>query len=86
MTRNETRCIQVGAVKIGGDAPVSVQTMCNTKTHDVEATVRQIRAMRAAGTDPTTIPQSRLKAIFARFDLIDGAEQMSRDISRHREC
>lgn len=44
-----------------------------------------LRAMRAAGTDPTTIPQSRLKAIFARFDLIDGAEQMSREISRHCE-
>ena len=45
-----------------------------------------LRAMRAAGNDPTTIPQSRLKAIFARFDLMDGAEQMSREISRHQEC
>ena len=51
MTRTETRCIQVGSVAVGGGAPVSVQTMCNTKTHDVEATVRQIRAMRAAGAD-----------------------------------
>ena len=45
-----------------------------------------LRAMRAAGTDPTTIPQSRLKAIFARFDLMDGAKQMDLDISRHQEC
>ena len=44
-----------------------------------------LRAMRAAGTDPTTIPQSRLKAIFAHYDIMDGAEQMSRDISRHCE-
>ena len=44
-----------------------------------------LRTMRKAGTDPTTIPQSRLKAIFARYDLMDGAEQMSREISRHRE-
>ena len=44
-----------------------------------------LRAMRKAGTDPTTIPQSRLKAIFARYDLMDGAEEMSRDISRHCE-
>ena len=51
MTRTETRCIQVGSVAVGGGAPVSVQTMCNTKTHDVDATVRQIRAMRAAGAD-----------------------------------
>lgn len=45
-----------------------------------------LRAMRKAGTDPTTIPQSRLKAIFASFDLMDGAKQMDLDISRHREC
>ena len=51
MTRTETRRIVVGGITIGGDAPVSVQTMCNTKTWDVEATVRQIRAMRAAGAD-----------------------------------
>ena len=44
-----------------------------------------LRAMRKAGTDPTTITQSRLKAIFARYDLMDGAEQMSREISRHCE-
>ena len=44
-----------------------------------------LRAMRAAGTDPTTIPPARLKAIFARYDLMDGAEQMSREISRHCE-
>lgn len=44
-----------------------------------------LRAMRKAGTDPTTIPQSQLKAIFARYDLMDGAKQMDLDISRHRE-
>ncbi|MCR5088689.1 MAG: flavodoxin-dependent (E)-4-hydroxy-3-methylbut-2-enyl-diphosphate synthase [Oscillospiraceae bacterium] len=51
MKRNETRPIQVGRLKIGGDAAVTVQTMCNTKTWDVAATVQQIRAMRAAGAD-----------------------------------
>ena len=49
--RNLTRKINVGGVEIGGDAAVSVQTMCNTKTWDVEATVAQIKAMRAAGCD-----------------------------------
>ena len=51
MTRTETRTLSVGSLKIGGSAPVSVQSMCNTKTWDVEATVNQIRAMRAAGVD-----------------------------------
>ena len=45
-----------------------------------------LRAMRAAGNDPTNIPSAELKAIFARFELIDGTEQMSREISRHQEC
>ena len=51
MTRTETKTISVGGLKIGGQSPVTVQSMCNTKTWDVEATVNQIRAMRAAGVD-----------------------------------
>ena len=46
--RDKVKQINVGGVLIGGGAPVSVQTMCNTKTWDVEATVKQIRAMQAA--------------------------------------
>ena len=51
MKRTETTQIRVGNLFIGGDAPVTVQSMCNTKTWDVEATVTQIRALRAAGVD-----------------------------------
>ncbi len=51
MTRQETKQILVGALPVGGGAPVSVQTMCNTKTWDVAATVAQIRAMEAAGAE-----------------------------------
>lgn len=51
MTREQTKQIRTGSLLIGGKAPVSVQSMCNTKTWDVEATVAQIRAMRAAGVD-----------------------------------
>ncbi len=46
-----TRQIQVGGVPLGGGAPVSVQSMTNTKTEDVAATVAQIRALEAAGCD-----------------------------------
>ena len=49
--RDTTRQISVGGVSVGGGAPVSVQTMCSTKTWDVEATVQQIRAMQSAGAD-----------------------------------
>ena len=50
-TRNDTRQIRVGNVLIGGGAPVTVQSMCNTKTWDVEATVQQIKDLRAAGCE-----------------------------------
>ncbi len=49
--REKTRCIQVGPVPVGGAAAVSVQSMCNTKTADVEATLRQISALAAAGCE-----------------------------------
>ncbi len=49
--RTQTKQITVGSLAVGGGAPVSVQTMCSTKTRDVEATVNQIRAMQAAGAD-----------------------------------
>ena len=46
-----TRTINVGGVPVGGDAPVSIQSMTNTPTHDVDATLSQIRALAAAGCD-----------------------------------
>ncbi len=46
-----TREIEVGTVKIGGGAPVPVQSMCTTPTDDVEATVRQILRLEEAGCD-----------------------------------
>ena len=47
--RRRAREINVGGVKIGGRAPISIQSMTNTDTHDVEATYRQIRALEEAG-------------------------------------
>ena len=46
-----TRQIMVGNVPVGGGAPVSIQSMCNTKTDDVAATVDQIHALEAAGCE-----------------------------------
>ena len=46
-----TKAIQVGNVTVGGGAPVSIQSMTNTPTDDVEATLAQIRALAAAGCD-----------------------------------
>ena len=49
--RRQSRKVMVGKVAVGGDAPISVQTMTNTDTADVAATVAQIRAAEEAGAD-----------------------------------
>ncbi len=49
--RRRTRQVAVGPVKIGGGAPVSIQSMANTDTRDVRATVSQIRRLAAAGCE-----------------------------------
>ena len=49
--RRKSRQIKVGSVLVGGDAPIAVQSMTNTLTHDVEATVAQIGRIAAAGAD-----------------------------------
>jgi (E)-4-hydroxy-3-methylbut-2-enyl-diphosphate synthase len=49
--RRLTRQISVGSVKVGGDAPISIQSMTTTKTADVESTLEQIYALAGAGAD-----------------------------------
>ncbi|MEC9346833.1 MAG: flavodoxin-dependent (E)-4-hydroxy-3-methylbut-2-enyl-diphosphate synthase [Pseudomonadota bacterium] len=49
--RRKSRQIHVGRVPVGGDAPIAVQTMTNTVTSDVQATIAQIRAAEEAGAD-----------------------------------
>lgn len=51
ITRRRSRPVQVGKVTVGGDAPISVQSMTNTETRDIVATVAQIRALELAGAD-----------------------------------
>ncbi|GAC79851.1 MULTISPECIES: flavodoxin-dependent (E)-4-hydroxy-3-methylbut-2-enyl-diphosphate synthase [Gordonia] len=49
--RRKTRQIQVGSVGVGSDHQISVQSMCTTKTHDVNATLQQIAELTASGCD-----------------------------------
>jgi len=51
INRRKSRQIMVGSVPVGGDAPISVQTMTNTLTTDVDATVRQVLTAERAGAD-----------------------------------
>lgn len=51
IARRKSRPIMVGRVPVGGDAPISIQTMTNTLTHDAQATIAQIRRCELAGVD-----------------------------------
>ena len=62
LKRENTKKIKVGSIYIGRDAPVSVQSMCNTKTWDVEATVAQIEELRTAGCDIVRIAVPDMKS------------------------
>lgn len=60
--RRQTRQIMVGKVAVGGGAPISVQSMTNTETTDVVATVAQVRRIQAAGADLVRISVPTLDA------------------------
>jgi (E)-4-hydroxy-3-methylbut-2-enyl-diphosphate synthase len=60
--RRKSRRITVGSVAVGGDAPVSVQSMTNTETTDVAATVAQIVALENAGADIVRVSIPTLEA------------------------
>ncbi len=70
-----TKRLFVGQVPVGGGAPVSIQSMCNTKTHDVEATVAQIRALEDAGCEiirvavPDTAAAEAVDKLKARISI-----------------
>jgi len=73
--RRPTRKIKVGSVYVGGDAPVSVQSMCTTKTEDINSTLQQIAELTAAGCDivrvacPTQDDADALPAIAKKSNI-----------------
>ena len=71
ITRRPTRQIMVGNVAVGGDAPISVQSMTNTETTDVDATLRQIALLEKAGADIVRVSVPSLDAADA-FKLVRG--------------
>ena len=69
MGRNQTKRVKIGTKQIGGGSPILIQSMTNTKTEDVAATVGQIQKLSAAGCDiircavPTMEAAAALKEI-----------------------
>lgn len=69
LDNRRTRRVRVGATMIGGDAPVVVQSMCATKTRDVDATVAQCEQLRAAGAGVVRIAVDNEKDVAAVAEI-----------------
>lgn len=70
INRRKSKQISIGNVKIGGDAPVSVQSMCNTDTRDVEKTLEQINELAAAGCEIVRLAVLNKDAASAIKDIV----------------
>ena len=69
MSRNDTKVIHIGDRVIGGGNPILIQSMCNTKTEDVEATVEQILALEHAGCDIIRVAVPTMEAAAALTEI-----------------
>jgi (E)-4-hydroxy-3-methylbut-2-enyl-diphosphate synthase len=72
--RRVSRKIRVGSVEVGGDAPITVQSMTNTKTHDIEATLAQIRALEEAGCDIVRVSCPDVESTAALKTIVAGTK------------
>ena len=67
--RDETKVVQIGKRQIGGGKPILIQSMCNTKTEDVKATVEQILALEHAGCDIIRVAVPTMEAAAALTEI-----------------
>ncbi len=72
--RRKSRQIMVGSVPVGGDAPISVQSMTNTLTSDAGATIDQIRALEEAGADIVRVSCPDEESTFALKEIVAAAQ------------
>ena len=70
INRRKSKQISIGNVKIGGEAPVSVQSMCNTDTRDVESTLKQITELASAGCEIARLAVLNKDAASAIKDIV----------------
>src|SRR3984893_14499192 len=84
ISRRRSRQIHVGKVPVGGDAPITVQSMTNTLTHDVVATVNQIKALERAGADIVRVSCPDQESALALKEIVPrGAGPIVADIHFH---
>lgn len=70
INRRKSKVIEIGNVKIGGDNPISVQSMCNTDTRDIEATLEQINKMAERGCELVRLAVLNKDAADAIKDIV----------------
>lgn len=68
--RRKSKIIEIGNVKIGGESPITVQSMCNTDTRDIAATVRQIEELQEAGCEIIRLAVLNKEAALAIKDIV----------------
>lgn len=73
ITRRVTSRVDVGGVPLGGGAPIAVQSMTNTDTHDVSATLTQIRSLAEAGCEIVRVAVPRSSALDAFGEICSGS-------------
>lgn len=74
INRRKSKQISIGNVKIGGDAPISVQSMCNTDTRDVKKTLAQINELAEAGCELVRLAVLNKDAATAIKEIVTGAD------------
>lgn len=73
INRRKTKQISIGNVKIGGDAPISVQSMCNTDTRNIEATLEQVCQLAKAGCEIVRLAVLNKDAAYATKELVQNS-------------
>src|SRR3954465_12626889 len=73
IARRKSRQIMIGSVPVGGDAPISVQTMTNTPTSDARATIDQIRRWEEAGADIIRVSCPDVESTAALKEIVRAA-------------
>src|SRR5437868_14241570 len=73
--RRKTPAVLIGQVRVGGDAPVIVQSMTNTDTADVKGTIQQVAALARAGSELVRVTVNNDAAAQAVPHIVDGLAQ-----------
>jgi (E)-4-hydroxy-3-methylbut-2-enyl-diphosphate synthase len=78
--RRKTPAVYIGNVRVGGDAPVVVQSMTNTDTADVSGTIRQVAALAHAGSELVRVTVNNDAAAQAVPHIVEGLEKIGVDV------